>query len=177
MDKLCIRLSVFVTLFALTACTPPARAEEAENPTRFSYQALLGKSINDRDVVDFISKNDCSKVNEILLCEPAGMTLWLNADQIVNTVILYAASADGFTKYSGKLPFGLSFYDPMWKVQEKLRTLDADGAVQQAGLPDESGTPDRFHYWAIYKRLGMTVIYNSPAADEDAYIYAILVSK
>jgi hypothetical protein len=32
-------------------------------------------------------------------------------------------------------------------------------------------------YWAVYKRCGMVVIYNSPFADVDAYIYAILVNS
>jgi len=61
-------------------------------------------------------------------------------------------------------------------VEEKLRDLNADDTLQRAGLPDEIGAPDHIHYWAIYNRLNMTVIYNSPSADEDAYIYAILVN-
>jgi hypothetical protein len=44
-------------------------------------------------------------------------------------------------------------------------------------LPDEGSSPDHFHYWAVYKHLGMTIIYNSPFVDEDATIYAILVSR
>ena len=49
--------------------------------------------------------------------------------------------------------------------------------MADAGVPDEASSPDHIHYWAVYKQLGMTVIYNSPGADEDAYIYAILLSK
>jgi hypothetical protein len=46
------------------------------------------------------------------------------------------------------------------------------------GLPDESGTPDHSHTWAMYKRFDVTIVYNSPSAtDKDANIYAILVSK
>ena len=57
--------------------------------------------------------------------------------------------------------------------------MDPDSAnpLYQAGLPDESGTPDHMHYWAVYKELGMTVMYNTPGEDEDAYIYAIAVYK
>ena len=49
--------------------------------------------------------------------------------------------------------------------------------LSQAGLPDETGTPDHMHYRAVYKQLGMTVMYNTPDKDEDAYIYAIVVYK
>jgi hypothetical protein len=65
----------------------------------------------------------------------------------------------------------------MWRVEEKLMDLDSANIEYQAGLPEEEGSPDHMHYWAVYKRLGMTVIYNSPGKDEDAYIYAILMNK
>jgi hypothetical protein len=44
------------------------------------------------------------------------------------------------------------------------------------GLPDEARVPDRMHYWAFYKQAGVTIIYNAPFPDEDATIYAILVT-
>ena len=78
----------------------------------------------------------------------------------------------GFLRYRGPLPYGLSFYDPMWRVQEKLMDLDSTNILYQAGLPDETASPNPMHYWAVYKRLDMTVIYNSLGKDEDAYIYA-----
>jgi hypothetical protein len=67
----------------------------------------------------------------------------------------------------------------------RSRAASAQPKVQQApqagwelGLPDESGTPDHTHYWAIYKRFGLTIVYNSPSAtDKGATIYAILVNK
>ncbi len=108
------------------------------------------------------------------------MAFWIDPNQIVDTVYLYSRNAEGFRKYKGKLPFGLTFYDPMWQVEQKLRNLNDDDTSQaawNAGLPDEASSPDHIHYWAFYKELGMTVIYNCPGADEDAYIYAILLSK
>jgi hypothetical protein len=36
--------------------------------------------------------------------------------------------------------------------------------------------PDRMHYRAIYHEAGLTSVYNSPFPDEDASIYAILLS-
>ena len=61
--------------------------------------------------------------------------------------------------------------------EDKLMDLDSANILYQAGSPDEAGSQDHMHYWAMYKRLGMTVIYNSPGNDEDAYIYSIVVSQ
>ncbi|HKY54528.1 MAG TPA: hypothetical protein VJM08_09490 [Anaerolineales bacterium] len=157
------------------------QAESAEaNPTAISYQVVLGKSLNDRDVVDFLASNNCSTVNRFHLCKEIGMALWAEADQIVKMVYLYAGNVDEFRRYRGPLPYGLTFYDPMWRVEEKIRDLNSDDSLSpqeiwQAGLPEEEASPDHMHYWAMYKKLGMTVIYNSPGDDEDAYIYAIVV--
>jgi hypothetical protein len=105
------------------------------------------------------------------------MALWADSDQVVKAVYLYAGVAKGFRRYRGELPFDLTFYDPMWRVQEKLRKLNTDDSSYDVSLPDEAGSPDHIHYWAIYRRLGMTIIYDSPSADQDAYIYAILMNK
>jgi hypothetical protein len=104
------------------------------------------------------------------------MALWVDADQIVKMIYLYAGYDDGFRRYQGTLPVGLTFYDPMWRVQEKIKNSNSDDNSQHTGLPAEAGSPDHIHYWAIYRGLSMTIIYNSPSADEDAHIYAILVS-
>ena len=70
----------------------------------------------------------------------------------------------------------LSISWPSTTVPAQLN--DGDQATAwNAGLPDEASSPDHIHYWAVYKELGLTVIYNSPGVDEDAYIYAILLSK
>jgi hypothetical protein len=46
------------------------------------------------------------------------------------------------------------------------------------GVPNESGTSDHLHNWATYYSAGMTIIYNSPSAqDKGATIYAILVNR
>jgi hypothetical protein len=45
-------------------------------------------------------------------------------------------------------------------------------------LPDEGGSPDRIHYWAVYKRFGVTIVYYSPVpSDKNASIHAILVEE
>jgi len=182
MDKLFKTLSILAAIPLLIAACGAwvVQAEPAGNVTTASYPVVLGKSLNDQEVVNFIASNDCSPAHQFQLCKDAGMALWTDSDQIVKTVYMYSGNADGFRRYRGELPFGLSFYDPMWRVEDKLRGLEADETSQppwRAGLPDEASSPDHMHYWAVYKRFGMTVIYNSPSADEDAYIYAILVSK
>ena len=88
--------------------------------------------------------------------------------QKVETVYLYISSTiDGFAAYKGKLPLGLASTDTMADVEEKFGQPKVEHAPQagwEPGLPDESGTPDHIHYWAIYKRFGVTVVYNSPSA-------------
>jgi hypothetical protein len=163
----------------IVACnlqTVQAQPEEQTTSKAVTYKTVLGKSLTDNEVVDFIVNNNCSSAIQFRFCQDVGMALWTDANQFVKMVYLYSGNAEGFKRYRGELPFGLTFYDPMWRVEEKLRKQNADDILQQAGLPEEARSPDQMHYWAVYRRPGMTVIYNSPAADEDAYIYAILVS-
>ncbi len=184
MNKL---IKALILLFALTGLTVACRGQSAQPqadeqavskmPT---YQTVIGKLLSHSDVIDFISNNNCASVGEFQLCKDAGMALWIDADQIVRTVYLYSGNADTFRRYKGKLPYGLSFYDPMWRVEEKLRNLGNNDELSRTKGDDmsyEGSSPDHMHYSAAYKQLGMTVIYNEPFPDEDAYFYAILVYK
>ena len=78
------------------------------------------------------------------------------------------------------LPYGLTAQDTMASVEYKLgqpREIHAPQAGWEPGLPDEGGSPDHAHYWAIYKRFGLTVVYNTPSAsDKNATIHAIYVN-
>lgn len=78
------------------------------------------------------------------------------------------------------LPYGLTMNDTMASVEQKLgqpRVAYASQAGWEAGLPDEGSSPDYMHYWAIYERFGLTVVYNSPSAsDKSATINAIYVN-
>jgi hypothetical protein len=166
--------------FVIAACrlsTVPAPTEEQSAEKDMSYAVVLGKSMIDNAVIEFIVDNNCVPANQFRLCKDVGMALWINSDQVVETIYFYAGGIEGFKRYRGELPFGVTFYDPMWRVQEKLRNLSTDDSSYDAGLPDETSSPDRTHYWAIYRRLGLTIIYDSPSADQDAYIYAILMNK
>jgi hypothetical protein len=176
MNRLFKSLSFLAAItFLISACgtrtVQPQLEEKAAN-----YQTILGRSVNDKNVVDFITSNNCSQAAEFRLCKDAGIAFWGDSDQIVRTVYLYAGNAAGFGQYRGELPFGLSFYDPMWRAEEKLRNRNVNDNLQQAGLPNQASSPDHIHYWVVYKQFGMTVIYDSPGKDEDAYIYAILMS-
>ena len=180
MKKFCKVLHLLAILpFVIATCgthEPPIRTSEQTAQEPPSYEVVLGKLLSDQAVMDFIVKHNCEPAEQFQLCKEVGMALWADSDQVVRTVYLYAGGTNGFKRYRGDLPFGLTFYDPMWRVQEKLRNLNADDSFQ-TGLPDEANSPDHMHYWAVYKRFGMTIIYNSPLADEDAYIYAILMSR
>ena len=154
----------------------PAQAgqEEQVAPKAAIYESILGKSLSDVAVAEFLASNQCSSTNQFLLCNAAGIALWTDSNQVVETVYLYLNDADGFAAYKGELPYGLKFYDIMGAVEYKLKKQ----GVGKAGLPDEGATPDHLRYRATYHRAGMTIIYNSPSpGDEDATIYAILLSK
>ena len=181
MNTLSKTLVMFAVLSLLTsACggrLVQAESSESTAVPTINYPFLLGKSLSDPDVADFIVSNQCTPADQFQLCKDTGLALWTGADQIVSMVYLYAGNAEGFRRYRGDLPYGITFYDPMWRVQEKLMDPNSANPLYQAGLPDESGTPDHMHFRAVYKQLGMTVMYITPGEDEDAYIYAIVVYK
>lgn len=174
---------IVLALF-LTACASPSvQAEPAKVDTAAtaSYQAVLGKSLNDQEVAAFIASNNCSSAEPVQICRSAGMALWMDSDQKVESVFLYPGKDDGFDAYQGELPFGLTFTDTMEMVEQKLgrpMEIHAPQAGWLPGLPDEGIAPDHTHYQAIYKRLGMTIIYNSPSAnDKGATIHALLINS
>ena len=158
----------------------PAKAEPAV-PQAATYEAIVGKSLNDADVADFIASNRCSSTGSFQLCNAAGMALRVDQSQNVETVYLYPNKIADFGAYRGTLPLGLSANDTMATVEDKFgqpKVAQAPQAGWTPGLPDATGTPDHTHYWAIYKRFGVTIVYNSPSAtDKGATIHAILVSK
>lgn len=165
-----------IALF-ISACGVRAaqtQPEEQKTPRVALYEDVLGKSLTDQQVMDFLATNHCSSAAVFQLCKDVGMALLINVNQIVETVYLYLNNAEGFGSYQGELPFGLKFYDTMGAVEYKLKRR----GVGNAGLPHSGDTPDHLHYWANYQQASLTIIYNSPSAeDEAATIYAILVSK
>ena len=151
-----------------------ARPEEQITSKATPYEVVLGKSLADEEVANFIASNNCSSSQQFQLCKDIGVALLITSNQIVETVYLYLNNVEGFASYRGEVPFGLKFYDTMGAVEYKLKKQ----RVGNAGLPDAGDTPDHLHYWANYQQVRMTIIYNSPSAeDEDATIYAILMSQ
>ena len=172
-----------IVLFATAYGAVVVQAQSAQKaaPEDVAYAVVLGKSLNDQDVVDFITRNRCSSTGQFHICNAAGIALVTGQGQKVETVYLYPKKIDDFEAYKGELPLGLSADDTMASVQAKFgqpKVQQAPQAGWDSGLPDESGTPDHTHYWAIYKHFGVTIVYNTPSAtDQGATIYAILVSK
>ena len=150
----------------------PAQARQ-EKPKAAVYETIIGKSLTDKVVADFISSNNCSSADQFWICTSMGMALWIDSNQVVETVYLYLNKTDDFKPYKGELPYGLKFYDSLGAVEYKLRRR----GVGNGGLPDIGVTPDHLHYRAIYQEAGLTIIYNEPFPDEDATIYAILVAS
>src|SRR5262245_29462142 len=106
-----------------------AEQADANTVTAISYKVVLGKALNDKDVDAFIASNHCLPVADHQLCKDTGMALWADSNQIVKMVYLYAGNAEDFRRYRGQLPFGLSFYDPKWRVEEKIRDLNTDDSL------------------------------------------------
>lgn len=178
-----LSILVAIALFATTYGALVVQAYPAARaiPKAATYENVLGKSLDDKDVADFIASNKCSPVDQLQVCSAAGMALVMDNNKKIDSVFLYPENANGFAAYQGQLPFGISFADTMESVEAKLGhpvEIHAPQAGWVSGLPDEGFSPDHFHYNAIYRRFGMTVIYNSPsAADKNATIYTILVNK
>jgi hypothetical protein len=176
------RISNILALLSLciSGCaiqTVEAQPASVATAIPLGYQIILGKSVHDQAVVNFLADNHCSTSVQFELCKEVGMSFWIDSNQQIGTAYLYSGNADGFQRYRGKMPYGITFYDPMWLVQEKLSALDKDNQSQKTGLPDEADSPDHIHYWAAYKQLGLVLIYDTGIADPDAYIYAVLVSR
>ena len=185
MNKL-FQILIVLALMAIvaTACSTQAvqaKPEDRAVANTAAYETVLGKSLQDTDVADFISSNNCSGTGQLRMCNAAGIVLWIDQAEKVETVYLYLNKTPDFAAYKGSLPLGLSRNDTMASVEDKFGQPKVEHAPQagwELGLPDESGTPDHIHYWAMYKRFGVTVIYNSPyASDKGANIHAVLVSK
>lgn len=175
------RFQIFSVLAALALFATACAAQAAQAAPNAAYEAVLGKSLRDQVVADFIASNSCSSTGQLQLCNDAGMALWVGQDQKVELAYLYPNKTLEFAAYKGSLPFALSATDTMASVEDKFgqpNVVQAPQAGWELGLPDESGTAGYTQYWAAYKRFGLTIIYNSPSAtDKSATIHAILVSK
>lgn len=161
------------SLFLSSCGTLSVQTEADEGAVQNAdYEWMLGKPLTDEFLSNFIFSNNCSNANQFLLCETAGMALWMESNRVEN-VYLYLNNTQGFDPYSGKLPFGLKFYDTMGAVEYKLNRQ----GIGNAGRPDTGATPDRMHYRATYSQAGMTIIYNYPAPDEGATINTIVITN
>jgi hypothetical protein len=169
------------TLITISCSTVFSRAESREQTAEKIplYKLLLGKSLADEVVADFIASNDCIVTTSYVFCKGVGMDLLIDSNQNVASVFLYLNKAFGFVPnegdyapYNGELPFGLKFYDTLEAVEHKLRQQ----GVGNDGLPDSGIIPDHMHYVATYNEAGITIIYNSDR-DEDPTIHAIVVNK
>jgi hypothetical protein len=180
MNKLFTTLSFLAAMALVAIACSPLAAQAA--PAAADYQAVLGKPLSDDNVASFIADNDCSSsASQFQLCQEAGVALWIDPNQKVNTVYLYTDASNGFAAYRGELPFKIDANDSMADVEQKLGQPKVEHAPQagwEPGLPDAGASPDHLRYWAIYERFGVTIVYNTPFAnDKNAAIHSILVTK
>ncbi|HLO18095.1 MAG TPA: DUF5018 domain-containing protein, partial [Anaerolineales bacterium] len=84
------------------------------------YQRLLGKTLSDSVVSDFILQNGCQLSGFHYLCKAVGIELSLDSGQKVRTVFMYAQDVDGFQQFTGDLPYGLIWTDTRSTAEGKL---------------------------------------------------------
>jgi hypothetical protein len=151
-------LTLVVSALFITSCSAQS-VQAASRPA--PYEALLGRAWTDQDVIGFIVTNDCSAAGQLRLCHEIGLVLGLDSNGVVETIFLYLEDTDGFTAYQGELPFRLKINDSREAVETKLKEQRVG-----TGVANEEGLFDRTHSWATYYAAGMTIIYNSPSADD-----------
>jgi hypothetical protein len=163
-------LPLVLLAFSITSCSAQSVRAAAKSAP---YEALLGQALTNQGVIDFIAANHCSSVEQLRLCKQMGLVLGISSNQAVQTIFLYLENTDGFTAYRGNLPFQLKANDNREAVEAKLKEQRVG-----TGVANEEGLFDRTHSWATYYAAGMTVIYNSPSAqDKGATMHAIIVGK
>src|SRR5687768_10695165 len=98
MNKFFLSVLALLSVFITACVSQSVRAEpaKADPVATASYQTVLGKSLNDKDVADFIARHNCVSATQFQVCKEAGIAFWLDTDQIVKTVYLYLNNADGF---------------------------------------------------------------------------------
>jgi hypothetical protein len=163
-------LTLVVSALFITSCSAQS-VQAASKPA--PYEALLGQALTDQPLIDFIATNDCSAVEQLRLCHETGLALGLDSNGVVETIFLYLEDTDGFTAYQRELPFRLKTNDSREVVETKLKEQRVG-----TGTANEEGLFDRTHCWATYYAAGMTIIYNSPSADDrNATMHAIIVEN
>src|SRR5262245_47795191 len=113
MKKLFKPLSfVFMIMLVVTACgAQVVQAEPLEQPVSIApnYESLVGKSLGDKNVADFIAANHCTSANQYQLCGSTGIALGINRDQTVKTVFLFPGGASySFAAFQSALPLSLT---------------------------------------------------------------------
>src|SRR5687768_14140245 len=94
-----------IALFA-TACgaqAVQAQPDERVAPKAVTYEAVLNKSINTKESVDFIASNNCTPSGQFQQCRSVGLALWADANKTIKTAYLYLSNADDFATYKGHL--------------------------------------------------------------------------
>ena len=110
-----------ITIFVAACSTPVVQAQPLEPaaPKASTYQAVLGKSVNDKAVADFIASNYCSTDEQFALCPSLGLALWADSSQRIKMAYLYARESSFNAAYQGELPFSLTMR--AWQQAHRCR--------------------------------------------------------
>jgi hypothetical protein len=101
----------------------------------FSLISLLGKSVNNADIKNFMLKlNEKPEINNFEMIDgtiyysfkKSGISFLFKKDKL-DTIFLYSEGHEGFKQYKGTIPAGVNFSDNRATANKKL------------GLPSQSG--------------------------------------
>jgi hypothetical protein len=164
--------------FLLIICGPVIispnvdQKDKLRMPTRCATRSGHAVSVNWGQVQSIQKEKEMNK-----FFKPLSLILGLALAAIVFGTQIVRALPNA----AAPLPYGLTAKDTMATVEQKLgqpREIYVPQAGWEPGLPDEGGSPDHVHYWAIYRRFGVTIVYNSPSPNnKNATIHAIRLHK
>lgn len=134
-----------------------------------TFSSMLGKKIDSDEVKTWLSSLGAPEIDRSSgTCyynfKSTGISLKLDAQDELDTIVLYAEGADGFQQYKGDLPLGLTF---------QLTRKEIEGIL---GPPDSSGG-GAINIWTSYLSKGLVITYNTKRSDDvEARVYDISIS-
>jgi hypothetical protein len=177
MNRLFKFLSV---LFVVTVLVAAYRVQTTQASIAVDYQVALYHSLDDHSAASYFVAHNCTATGDFRACPESGVAFQVDERGLIRQVYFYVQQGDGFSPFSGELPFGIDASDTMADVQRKLghpKVPQIPMLGWEPELPSYGGSPDHIHYWAVYEQYSLTVVYNTPLANDlNASIQLILIS-
>jgi len=172
-------IKFFIVLSVIVLLSAVYKVQTTQASVPVDYQLALYASLDDQSATGYFVAHNCSVTGDFRLCPESGLAFQVDDVGLIRQVYFYIQQDNGFSPFSGKLPFDIEVSDTMADVQHKLghpMVPQMPMLGWELGLPSHGGTPDHIHYWAVYEQYNLTIVYNTPLADDlNASIYIILI--